>query len=728
MPSSRWYRPEPRPRRLWNSALACWSCLLAGGALLISCSGGTEPSPVASVRLTPADGLSAQPGDTVRVQAEVLDAQGEAVDGVTVVWHTSAEAVATVNPSGLVTAIGQGSATVTASAQGVAAILGVQVGTGISAVAVTPSTETLVVGQNAQLEAAARNASGDALPGAAVVWLSSDTLIAGVSSSGLVMAVGPGNAIITASADGRTGQAQIHVVPAVASVQIESASEQLFTGDSVRLNAVLRDSDGTVIENRNITWSSSDSAVVSVSTAGVVKALSAGAANVTALANGASFAVRVVVRRHVAAVSVAPSTLVLRSGEADTVVATLRDDLGNELSDRSIAWVSSDQSVLAVSSAGIVTAIRAGTAIVTASVEGRSAQSAVTVLAPVARVVLSSATGDLTVGGQVQVTAVLTDSDGNVLTGRAVAWETRDPFVASVTREGRVTSLFEGTTLVEARSEGVEGELAIRVAARADSVATLVGAGDIGTCSGDGDEATAKLLDQIPGVVFAAGDNVYNDGTAEEFANCYGPTWGRHKARTRPVAGNHEYNTPNATGYFDYFGPAAGDPTTGYYSYELGAWHVVVLNSNISSKIGSAQATWLAADLDAHPAACTVAMWHHPLFSTDSGSNRTRDAWQLLYDHGAEIVLSGHQHNYQRYAPQTAAGQVDPAAGIREFVVGTGGRSIGGATRTPIGNNEVYYTGGFGVLKLTLQPNSYAWEFVSEAGKTFGDSGETSCH
>ena len=257
----------------------------------------------------------------------------------------------------------------------------------------------------------------------------------------------------------------------------------------------------------------------------------------------------------------------------------------------------------------------------------------------------------------------------------------------------------------------------------------LVGAGDIADCSGDGDEATANLLDNISGTVFTTGDNAYPNGTAEEFANCYGPSWGRHKERTRPSVGNHDYHTAGAAGYFGYFGSMAGEPGKGYYSYDLGAWHIIVLNSVISVGTGSTQEQWLRADLAAHPVTCTLAYWHYPRFSSGTvhGSDPSmQPLWQALYDYGAEVVIVGHEHNYERFAPQDPSGNADPAYGIRQFVVGTGGRSHY-AFGAPIANSEVRNNDTYGVLKLTLHPTSYTWEFVPEAGKTFNDSGTAPC-
>jgi calcineurin-like phosphoesterase family protein len=262
------------------------------------------------------------------------------------------------------------------------------------------------------------------------------------------------------------------------------------------------------------------------------------------------------------------------------------------------------------------------------------------------------------------------------------------------------------------------------------STVTLVGAGDVASCSSSEDEATAKLLDNIPGTVFTAGDNAYADGSAAQYASCYGPTWGRHKARTRPSPGNHEYHTAGAADYFGYFGAAAGDAGKGYYSFDLGTWHIVSLNSNISMSAGSVQEKWLRADLASSTARCTIAYWHHPRFSsgTKHGSfSGAQPIWQALYDYDAEVVISGHEHNYERFAPQTPAGVKDDARGIREFVVGTGG--VGHyAGNSRIANSEVFNGSASGVLKLTLADGSYLWEFVPIAGQSFTDRGTGDCH
>jgi hypothetical protein len=267
----------------------------------------------------------------------------------------------------------------------------------------------------------------------------------------------------------------------------------------------------------------------------------------------------------------------------------------------------------------------------------------------------------------------------------------------------------------------------------------LVGAGDISSCDDlAGAEATAKLIDKIPGTVFAAGDLAYPDGSDEQFAKCYNPTWGRFKDRTRPSPGNHEYRRNGASGYANYFGAAAGDANKGYYSYDLGAWHIVVLNSECVAVGGcdaaSPQGQWLQQDLAKHPTTCSLAYFHKPLFS--SGATHGNDPerflmkpiWQTFYTTGLDVVINGHDHDYERFDPQDPEGHADSKRGIREFVVGTGGKNEHRDLAAPKPNSVVRQSDTFGVLKLTLHASSYDWEFVPEAGKTFTDSGSGTCH
>ena len=256
----------------------------------------------------------------------------------------------------------------------------------------------------------------------------------------------------------------------------------------------------------------------------------------------------------------------------------------------------------------------------------------------------------------------------------------------------------------------------------------FVGAGDISNCSRTQDESTAQLLDNIAGTVFTLGDNVYPDGTAAQFSDCYGPTWGRHKNRTRPSPGNHDYHVSGASGYYNYFGSVAGDPGKGYYSYDLGAWHIISLNSEVGYAAGSAQEQWLKADLAANQSVCTLAYWHHPRFSSGQHGNlaRSQPFWQALYDDGADVILNGHDHTYERFAPQNPNGQADSSRGIREFVVGTGGAGLYPFPNIQP-NSEVRNNTTYGVLKLTLHASSYDWQFVPIAGQTFTDSGSGNC-
>ncbi len=274
----------------------------------------------------------------------------------------------------------------------------------------------------------------------------------------------------------------------------------------------------------------------------------------------------------------------------------------------------------------------------------------------------------------------------------------------------------------------------------------VVAAGDIVCGTGTSSRApcqhaaTAALLGQIdPTAILLLGDNQYEDATLADFNTYFEPTWGAYKGKMRPAAGNHEYQTPAAAGYFDYFnGPGAqsgraGDRAKGYYSFDLGEWHLIALNSNCAfvggCGAGSPQERWLRADLERKPPACTLAYWHHPVFSSGGhGNNSAMQAlWQALYDHRADLVLAGHDHDYERFAPQTATGVLDRERGIRSFVVGTGGKETKGF---PVvrANSELRSRSSFGVLKLTLHRDGYHWQFVSTPGGTLADAGSAACH
>jgi hypothetical protein len=264
-----------------------------------------------------------------------------------------------------------------------------------------------------------------------------------------------------------------------------------------------------------------------------------------------------------------------------------------------------------------------------------------------------------------------------------------------------------------------------------DETAVLVGSGDIGQCGSAGAVATGRLLDHETGTVFAAGDIAYPDGSAEQFRDCYDPVWGRHKERTRPSPGNHEYGSSGAAPYFAYFGPNAGPPGRGFYRYRKGAWQVLSLNSNLDGSERGTQLEWLRAELADESSECSVAYFHHPRFSSGPHGvlpppGVVSEIWRLLHTAGADVVISAHEHFYERFAPQTPDGESDPAFGLRQFVVGTGGAQLTQPVRR-VPNSEVSLS-AFGLLRLTLDPGMYRWEFVAAEGGAVLDSGSGNCH
>jgi hypothetical protein len=261
----------------------------------------------------------------------------------------------------------------------------------------------------------------------------------------------------------------------------------------------------------------------------------------------------------------------------------------------------------------------------------------------------------------------------------------------------------------------------------------ILAVGDIASCASTGDEETADLVETLEGPILLLGDLAYETGSTANFNDCYDPSWGVHKDRSIPSPGNHEYGTAGAAPYFAYFGPSAGDPTKGYYSLDIGTWHIIALNSNCSAIGGcgttSPQVQWLRQDLRDNPAQCTLAFWHHPRFSSGQHGSSTamQPFWQALHDYGADVVLVGHEHNYERFASQSPAGVADPSWGLRQFVVGTGGRSKR-PTNPAIANSELKDSSSYGVMQMTLHPTGYDFEFIPVDGDTFTDSGSGTCH
>ena len=270
-------------------------------------------------------------------------------------------------------------------------------------------------------------------------------------------------------------------------------------------------------------------------------------------------------------------------------------------------------------------------------------------------------------------------------------------------------------------------QVSMTVPPRPVADAVFVGAGDIAECGRIEHEATAKLLDRIPGTVFAAGDTAYPTGTMADYLNCYGPSWGRHLWRTFAVPGNHDYYADRGASFYAYLGSAAGPSGLGYYAHTLGSWHAVMLNSELPIQAGTPQYQWLRQELSASTAACTVAVVHHPLFSSGRNGNQTfmRDAWNLMFQHGVDVIVAAHDHTYERFAPQDANGRAN-TRGIREFVVGTGGNVLYYRAGTQA-NSEVFENRAWGVLKLTLKSGGYDWEFIPIDGQTFRDTGSGSC-
>jgi acid phosphatase type 7 len=310
---------------------------------------------------------------------------------------------------------------------------------------------------------------------------------------------------------------------------------------------------------------------------------------------------------------------------------------------------------------------------------------------------------------------------------------------AAVSLALAVTALVAGCS-PGAQSARAGGDPARAAAVPAASPPLLVAVGDL-ACSPETPRtavachqaATSALALRLrPAAVALLGDTQYQVGALSAYRQSFAPTWGRLRPRLHPAVGNHEYLTADATDYFTYFGRSAGPRGRGYYSYNLGAWHLIVLNSNclfVSCRAGSPQERWLRADLAAHRNRCVLAYWHHPRFTSGFHGNTLAVAplWNALYRAGADLVLTGHDHDYERFAPQTPSGRRDPVRGIREFVVGTGGVNHYRFVRLAP-NSERRSSSTFGVLALTLRPGGYSWRFVPEPGALFTDAGSDTCH
>jgi hypothetical protein len=361
----------------------------------------------------------------------------------------------------------------------------------------------------------------------------------------------------------------------------------------------------------------------------------------------------------------------------------------------------------------------------------------------VARIVVTPASASLSVGGSVTLTAQARNGADSVLASVVPTWSASpQPHVALSATSGAqtvATGTSEGVDTVTVSVGDVHARvvLAVQGGVAPGGAPVLLAVGDIAWCGGTNDEQVASVVDGLlaggASALAVLGDIAYENGTADNFQSCYDPAWGKFKSVTRPTPGNHEYMTAAAAPYYQYFGARAGDAGKGYYSYDLGSWHVVVLNANtdfVPVAASSAQGQWLAADLAAHPNACTLAYWHQPRFSSglEHGNDpKVQPLWDALYAAGADLVLNGHDHDYERFAPQDPSGARDDARGITEFVVGTGGRSLYPVgTRKP--NSIVFDNSTYGVLRLTLREGGYDYAFVPAAGGHAIESGSGTCH
>jgi hypothetical protein len=370
-------------------------------------------------------------------------------------------------------------------------------------------------------------------------------------------------------------------------------------------------------------------------------------------------------------------------------------------------------------------------------------------------ITVTPATPTMRVDQTVTLQATVTKADGtpHPVPASDIRWATLNPSIATVSTTGEVLGLSAGPATIVAVYAGFGGAATVTV----QPAPILMAAGDVAKCVATlpppaSGEWTAKLIETEPtATVLMLGDGTYEEGTLAQYTNCYELSWGRFKNRTKPAPGNHEYRTAGAAGYFDYFGPLAGDRDKGYYSFDVGAWHIVALNSNppdVSMSATSPQTTWLKADLAASSAKCTLIYFHHPRFSSgfEHGANVRGDpTWRAAYPAKVDIILGAHDHNYERFAKQTPDSVADPVNGIRQFVVGTGGYDLQGL-RTPIARNsearvpDVPHTSltaeqvkalKSGVLKLELRETKYRWWFIQADGTAQGtvlDSGTADCH
>ena len=425
-----------------------------------------NPIPVASIRLSTTN-RALMVGQTFQLEAEALDGSGNELAGRPITWSSSDESIATVNSSGMVTALAPGAAIITASSEGRSAVATVTISlVPVVSVTVTPDNATLVVGQTTEFAATLKDETGSVLNGRAVTWSTNRAQVATVTSEGLVTAIATGTATITASSEGRFANASITVNPRPVSAVIVSPEQvTLFARQTVQLSALVTDDRGQVLTGRPVTFSSSSNQVATVSAQGLVTAVSAGVATITAASEGATGKATITIMPDpVAAVEITPSTANISIGQTTQLTAIAKNVNGQTLSGRSVFWSTSTPSVASVTTNGLVTGISAGNAVIVASIEGRQASASVTVrAASVASVQVTPSPASTIVGQTVTLTAKTLDATGNILTGRIVGWTSSNTAIATVNASGVVTGVASGTATITASSEGVSGTTALTV-------------------------------------------------------------------------------------------------------------------------------------------------------------------------------------------------------------------------------------------------------------------------
>ncbi|HEY6829916.1 MAG TPA: Ig-like domain-containing protein, partial [Gemmatimonadaceae bacterium] len=409
-------------------------------------------------------------GTTTALSATTKDANGTVLTGRAVTWSTSNAAVATVSVAGAVTGVSSGTATITATSEGKTGTATVTVvPVPVASVAVSPVSANVFIGATQTLTAVLKDAGGQTLSGRTVTWSSSAPAVATVSASGVVTGVAVGTAVITATSEGKSGTATIIVLAVpVGSVTVTPSPATVVAGQTLQLTATVKDQNGVVVTDRTVSWSTNNASLATVSPTGLVSATNPGNVVITATSEGKSGSTTVTITpAPVASVTVSPASASVVQGQTQGLTATLKDAAGNVLTGRTITWTTSAASVATVSSSGVVTGVAAGGATITATSEGKTGTSAITVTAaavvPVATVTISPASISVAEGASTALTAVLKDANGNVLTGRVITWSSSDPNKATVSQTGVVTGVMHGGATITATSEGKRGTASVTV-------------------------------------------------------------------------------------------------------------------------------------------------------------------------------------------------------------------------------------------------------------------------